>query len=122
MANDRQADPSTMTPKPLSFDSVFAEPRAPHQPFVVKASIDFPGYRVWVEMPISERDEHQLKTDPQSAHALFSEQIAPALDAAIEKHLRGRRSTKPSDVLGWMDSEGPVTRAPGKPANDTSNR
>jgi hypothetical protein len=25
------------------------------------------------------------------------------------------KSTKASDVLGWMDSEGPVTRAPGKP-------
>lgn len=32
------------------------------------------------------------------------------------------KSTKASDVLGWMDSEGPVTRAPGKPADDTSHR
>lgn len=71
----------------LSFDSVFAEPRGPHQPFVVKASIDFPGFRVWANIPISERDEHCLRTDPQSAHAFYAERVAPALARAIAKRL-----------------------------------
>jgi hypothetical protein len=46
-------------------------------------------------------------------------------DVAIE-HVRAdappreveQKSTKPSDVLGWMDSEGPLTRAPGAPREE----
>jgi hypothetical protein len=39
--------------------------------------------------------------------------VAEAVDAAVTKLFPSAK--KPSDVLGWMDSEGPVTRAPGKP-------
>jgi hypothetical protein len=41
--------------------------------------------------------------------------IADVFDEALRQELNATRSTKASDVLGWMDSEGPVTRAPGKP-------
>jgi hypothetical protein len=101
------ADPSTMTPEP-SFDSVFTGPRSPHQPFVVKASIDFPGYRVWVEIPLSERDEHELRTNQRNAHKFHENVVAPRLACAI------------SDSLDKLErdrhSKGPVTSAPEKPA------
>jgi hypothetical protein len=88
----------------LSVDSVFAQPRAPHQRFVVKASIDFPGFRVWAEIPLSEHDEHRLRTSQLAVHTFYQQVIEGALADAISKHFEDR-----------ADSEGPVTTAPGKP-------
>jgi hypothetical protein len=82
-----------------SFDAVFTGPRSPHQPFVVKASIDFPGFRVLAEIPLSERDEHRLRTDPLAVHTFYQQVIEGALADAISKHFDepDADSGRPSD-------------------------
>jgi hypothetical protein len=49
----------------------------------------------------------------------YNAAVAETVDQLIAKlfppDAPSSRSTNASDVLGWMDSQGPVTRAPGKP-------
>jgi hypothetical protein len=52
-------------------------------PFIIKASITFPGFTASVDIPISEADEHRLRTKPSEAHAFFEQCVEWALAQAI---------------------------------------
>jgi hypothetical protein len=54
-------------------------------PFIVKASVTFPGFTASVDIPISEADEHRLRTRPREAHTFLDQHIEWALAEAVTK-------------------------------------